>query len=66
MVDSPAFTGLPTPLRQRVLRDVTLSLSDASAESPLPSAERLAVREILTETVPEFANLAQDRAVSVP
>jgi hypothetical protein len=66
MVDSPAFTGLPTPLRQRVLRDVALSLSDTSAESPLPSAERLAVREILTETVPEIANLAQDRAVSVP
>jgi hypothetical protein len=55
MIYSTAFTGLPAPLRQRVLRDLASALSDSSSESHLPAEERLAVRQILTETLPEFA-----------
>lgn len=66
MIYSPAFTGLPTPLRQRALRDLALSLRDANAESHLPPAERSAVRQILSETLPEFAVLSRDRAASDP
>jgi len=66
MVYSPAFAGLPTSLRQRVLQDLASSLSGMNADFNLPPAERLAVRQILTETLPEFASLTADRAVSVP
>jgi hypothetical protein len=66
MIYSPAFTGLPLPLRQRVLRDLAFSLSGTNAKSHLPPAERLAIREILMETVSEFATLSRDRAVLVP
>jgi hypothetical protein len=58
MIYSPAFGGLPTPLRQRVLRGLDSALNDAKAESHLPAAERVAVRQILVETLPEFAEVA--------
>jgi hypothetical protein len=66
MVYSPTFTGLPGPLRQRVLRDLASSLGDMNGESHLPGAERLAVRQILTETGPEFAVVIRDRAALTP
>jgi hypothetical protein len=55
MIYSPAFTGLPDPLRQRVLADLAAALAGGAAGSHLPADERLAVRQILSETVPEFA-----------
>ena len=55
MIYSPAFTGLPTPLRQRVLRDLAAALDGGTAGSHLPPEERSALRKILTETLPEFA-----------
>lgn len=66
MIYSPTFNGLPMPLRQRVLCDLALSLSDMNAESELPRAERFAIRRILADTLPEFAHLTNDRAASVP
>jgi hypothetical protein len=59
MIYSPAFTGLPTPLRQRVLRDLAAALDGNTAGSHLPSDERLSIRQILTETLPEFATLTK-------
>jgi hypothetical protein len=56
MIYSPAFTGLPAPLRQRVLRDLAFAVSDSSVDSLLPAPERHAIRQILTETLPEFAS----------
>ena len=55
MIYSPAFTGLPTPLRQQAFHDLRAALDPANSTSHLPAEERLAVREILTETIPEFA-----------
>jgi hypothetical protein len=63
LIYSPAFTGLPYPLRQRVLRDLASALSASNSDSTLPGSERLAVREILNETVPEFASVARDLSV---
>jgi hypothetical protein len=55
MIYSAAFTGLPTPLRQRVLRDLAAALDGGPAGSHLATDERSAVRQILTATMPEFA-----------
>jgi hypothetical protein len=55
MIYSPAFTGLPTPLRQRVLRELNAALNLSNSTSHLPAEERMAVRGILGETMPEFA-----------
>jgi hypothetical protein len=57
MIYSPAFTGLPTPLRQRILRDVDSALRDANTPSHLADPERHAVRQILAETLPEFTEV---------
>jgi hypothetical protein len=62
MVYSPTFSGLPTPLRQRVLRDVAAALIDMNSEIRLPSSERIAVRQILTETLPEFAEIIRKQS----
>ena len=59
MIYSAAFTGLPAPLRQRVLRDLAAALDGSSAGSHLPTEERAAVRQILAETLPEFAAAAR-------
>ncbi len=64
MIYSPAFTGLPSPLHQRVLRDLATALDDGIAASHLAGAERVAVRQILIETLPEFAAIASNRAES--
>jgi hypothetical protein len=58
MIYSPAFSGLPTPLRQRVLRDLAAELGNTTAESHLPVPERSAIRQILVETLPEFGEAA--------
>jgi hypothetical protein len=58
MVYSPAFTGLPTPVRQRVLGDLSAALGEMNSESHLPASERSAIRQILSETLPEFAEAA--------
>jgi hypothetical protein len=54
MIYSPAFTGLPKPLRNRVLRDLASALDGGTAGSHLPDAERESVRQILTGTLPDF------------
>jgi hypothetical protein len=54
MIYSTAFTGLPTPLRQRVLHDLAAALNNSATGSHLSTDERAAVRQILTETLPEF------------
>lgn len=59
MIYSPAFTGLPTPLRQRALRDLAAALDASGVGSHLPSDERLSIRQILTETLPEFATITK-------
>jgi len=59
MIYSPAFTGLPAPLQQRVMHDLRSALDPANSASHLPAEERMAVREILTKTIPEFAGVAE-------
>lgn len=58
MIYSPAFAGLPTPLRQRVLRDLAIALEGGSGGAHLPADERAALSQILTETLPEFSKSA--------
>jgi len=55
MIYSAAFTGLPTPLRLRVLRDLGAALEGGLGGEHMPAAERADVRQILKETLPEFA-----------
>lgn len=55
MIYSPAFTGLPDPLRQRTLRDLAAALDGSPAGAHLPAEERSAIRQILTDTLPEFS-----------
>jgi hypothetical protein len=57
MIYSPAFTGLSAPLRQRVLRDIASVLDDEIPGSQLSSVERRTVQRILSETLPEFAQI---------
>ncbi len=59
MIYSPSFTGLPTPLRQRVLRDLSTALDGGTGGGHLPADERTTIRKILTETLPEFATSAR-------
>ena len=66
MIYSPTFTGLPAALRQRTLRDLASSLIDTNAESPLPATERVAVRQILAETLPEFADAMRNVGEFLP
>jgi hypothetical protein len=61
MIYSPTFAGLATPLRERVLRDLATALDGNAAGTHLPAEERTAIRQILTETLPEFATLAAAR-----
>jgi hypothetical protein len=58
MIYSPAFTGLPTPLRERVLADLKAALAGGEAGLHLPPDERVAIRKILSETLPDFAAIA--------
>jgi len=58
MIYSPAFTGLPTPLRQRVLKELTAELDEGKIKSHLPAEERTAIRQILLETMPEFREIS--------
>jgi len=60
MIYSPAFAGLADPLRQRVLRDLSAALDGGPAGAHLPAEERTTIRQIVTETLPEFA-AATDR-----
>lgn len=62
MIYSPAFTGLPAPLRQRVLRDLAAAFDENASASHLPAAERASLRKILAETLPEFATVASPSA----
>ncbi len=55
MIYSPSFTGLPTSLRHRVLRELSTALDGGSSGAHLPTDERTAIRQILTETLPEFS-----------
>jgi hypothetical protein len=55
MIYSPAFTGLAEALRQRVLSDLAAALDGGAAGAHLPEAERASIRQILSETLPEFA-----------
>jgi hypothetical protein len=57
MIYSPAFTGLATPLRQLVLRDLASAVGEGNTESHLPADERRAIRQILTDTLAEFASV---------
>jgi hypothetical protein len=66
MIYSPVFTGLPSGLRRQVLRDLASTLGGERAESHLPSSELRALRQILTETLPEFADAVRDRATLAP
>ena len=66
MIYSPAFTGLPTPLRNRVLRDLAAALEGGTAGSHLADDERSAIRQILTGTLPEFRAALSDDAAPLP
>jgi hypothetical protein len=61
MIYSPAFSGLPKPLRQRTLRDLAAQLDAANSASHRSAEERSTVSKILTETLPEFAEIASAR-----
>ena len=57
MIYSPAFTGLPAPLKQRVYRLLDRALSEPSPEAEyayLPAAEKRTIRTILRETLPDL------------
>jgi hypothetical protein len=56
MIYSPAFTGLPAPLRERVVMQLAAALDGNSAGAHLPAEERAAIRQIVTQTVPEFSS----------
>jgi hypothetical protein len=64
MIYSPAFTGLPMPLRDRVLRDLAAALEGGDSGTHLATAERTAIRQILLETMPEFAAAASGSPVT--
>jgi len=63
MIYSPAFSGLATPLRQRVLRELARCLGGESVGMDLPAEEREAIRGILVETLPEFAEVTSREPV---
>jgi hypothetical protein len=53
MVESPAFAGLPTPLRRRVDKELVRALdpdTEAKDYAYLPAAEKRVIRGILAET----------------
>lgn len=55
MIYTPTFAGLPGPLKQAVLRQISSALNGPSPEyAYLSLAEKSAIRTILTETLPEF------------
>lgn len=61
LVDSQAFEGLPTPVRQRLATRLAGILTRPDCGSPfdrLPFAERTAIWEILRETNPKFTALS--------
>jgi hypothetical protein len=49
-----------------VLLDLAIVLEDGIAAPHLPAPERIAMRHILNETLPEFAALASEPAASFP
>jgi hypothetical protein len=54
MIYSPAFSGLPEPLKKRVLAQLGRALSGSEPEfSYLDGEERSVVQAILHETLPE-------------
>jgi hypothetical protein len=58
MIYSPAFLGFPDPLRQHALRQLDTALAGGAAGMHLPPEERQAIRGILADTLPEFAEVA--------
>lgn len=53
MIYSPPFTGLPAPLKARVLRELADALRDGNTETAyLPADEKRAIRSILKDTLP--------------
>ena len=58
MIHSAAFAGLPPALKQRVFAQLRTALNGAEQDPDfayLPSAEKKAIAQILTETVKGFA-----------
>ena len=58
MIYSPAFRGLPARLLQHCLRELDAALTGGARGSQLPADERQAIRGILADTLPEFAEIA--------
>jgi hypothetical protein len=62
MIYSPAFIGLPAPLRMQVLCALAAALEGETPDSyHLPTAEKGAIIAVLERTLPEFA-VAKGRA----
>jgi hypothetical protein len=59
MIYSSAFTGLPAPLRHHVLRELATGLNGGATGAHLPAEERADLRQILAETLPEFAEITR-------
>lgn len=58
MIYSPAFTGLPAPLKAEIFRQLRAALDTAEPDAAyvfLPPGEKSAIREILRQTLPEFS-----------
>lgn len=55
MIYSPVFTGLPSPMKERIYRRLAAALNSTDkAYDYLPKPEKQAIRQILTATLPEF------------
>ncbi|HEX8312897.1 MAG TPA: hypothetical protein VF614_16355 [Chthoniobacteraceae bacterium] len=56
MIYSPAFSGIPGPLKENVLAQLRTALDGAAPEfAYLPTDEKATIRAILHETLPGFA-----------
>jgi hypothetical protein len=58
MIYSPTFTGLPDPLRKRLLQGLAEALQGGAAAAHIPADERDILRTVLRETLPEFAAIS--------
>jgi hypothetical protein len=57
MIYSPAFAGLPPPLKERLYRCLDRALRHSTSDEEfayLPIAEKHAIRTILKETLPDL------------